>query len=211
MNQKYFTEEERKKAKKKRDKNYRENNKEKCLKRHKEYYQNNKKEINLKAKIYYQNNKENIDNYQKEYQKNNKIKILLQKRKYNTKYRKFYREEINEKIKNKRKNNIQYKLSTSLRSRLYKAIKNDYKSGSAVKDLGCSVPELKLYLEAKFQPGMSWDNWSFTGWHIDHIIPLDSFDLTNREELLKAVHYTNLQPMWAEENLQKNKFCLLNI
>jgi hypothetical protein len=71
--------------------------------------------------------------------------------------------------------------------------------------LGCSIPELKTYLESKFQEGMSWENWGIYGWHIDHIIPLDAFNLTNREEFLKACHYTNLQPLWAEENLKKGK------
>ena len=50
---------------------------------------------------------------------------------------------------------------------------------------------------------MSWDNWALDGWHIDHIKPLSSFNLENREELKKACHYTNLQPMWAEDNLRK--------
>lgn len=78
------------------------------------------------------------------------------------------------------------------------------KSGSAIRDLGCSMEELKVYLESKFQPGMSWDNYSFTGWHIDHIIPLSSFDLTDPEQFKQACHYTNLQPLWAEDNFKKS-------
>lgn len=101
-----------------------------------------------------------------------------------------------------------YKLSMLLRSRLCKAIKRDQKSGSAVHDLGCSIADLRTYLESLWQPGMDWDNWSLKGWHIDHIVPLASFDLTNREQFLKACHYTNLQPLWAlgkGGNLSKGK------
>ena len=83
------------------------------------------------------------------------------------------------------------------------ALKRNQKVGSAVGDLGCSVEFLKQYLEFKFQSGMTWDNHSQFGWHIDHIIPLSSFDLTDREQFLKACHYTNLQPLWWNENLSK--------
>ena len=69
--------------------------------------------------------------------------------------------------------------------------------------MGCTEVELKTYLESKFQPGMSWDNYGRTGWHIDHIRPLSSFDLSNADEQARACHYTNLQPLWAKENLSK--------
>ena len=96
-----------------------------------------------------------------------------------------------------------YKIGKTLRSRLRSALKRNFKSGSAVRDLGCSIEYLKTYLEGKFEPGMSWDNWAHDSWHIDHIVPLASFDLTDREQLLKACHYTNLQPLWAKDNLSK--------
>lgn len=89
------------------------------------------------------------------------------------------------------------------------AIKVNAKSGSAVRDLGCSVDFLKTYLESLFQSGMSWDNWTLNGWHIDHISPLSSFNLSNRDELLKACHYTNLQPLWAKDNLAKSNSTIL--
>jgi len=96
-----------------------------------------------------------------------------------------------------------FRLRSVLRARLHGAVSGEQKTGSAVRDLGCSVLELKAHLEARFRPGMSWENWSKEGWHIDHIQPLASFDLTDREQFLKACHYTNLQPLWAEENLKK--------
>ncbi len=97
----------------------------------------------------------------------------------------------------------QFRLRSQLRVRLRMALKHGYKSGSAVRDLGCSILELQAYLEAQFQPGMTWANHGKCGWHIDHIKPLVSFDLTNREQLLEAVHFSNLQPLWASENQSK--------
>jgi hypothetical protein len=111
---------------------------------------------------------------------------------------------INARANNKYHTDIKYRIKCSLRSRIGKAIKNSQKVGSAVDDLGCSVDFLKIYLEERFQPGMSWDNWSKTGWHIDHVVPLDKFDLTDREQFLIACHYTNLQPLWSTENLHKS-------
>ena len=118
----------------------------------------------------------------------------------------FYRrnkESVWEYQNQKRKTDTQYKLRVYLRNRLRTAIKNKQKTGSAVRDIGCSVYELKLHLEKQFKSGMTWDNWTPAGWHIDHIVPLASFDLTDREQFLKACHYTNLQPLWAKENLAK--------
>lgn len=101
-------------------------------------------------------------------------------------------------------NNLIYQIKHSLRCRLHSALSRGHKHGSAVRDLGCSIEELKSYIESKFQEGMNWDNWTTDGWHLDHIIPLASFDLTNPEEFKKACHYTNLQPLWAKDNLAKS-------
>jgi len=98
----------------------------------------------------------------------------------------------------------QGKLKDRLRSRIRNCVKSERKSGSAIRDLGCTIEELKLYLESKFQPGMTWDNWSRCGWHIDHVVPLASFDLTDPEQFKQACHYTNLQPLWAKDNLSKS-------
>lgn len=152
--------------------------------RQKRYYEKHKNDT---IKSYYQNNKEKIKLKSKEWRKNNRDKERLRKKNY--------------RIKNK--NNLNHKLSLNLRNRLNQSVKNNFKSGSAVKDLGCSIEEFKTYIESKFQPGMSWDNWAHDGWHIDHIKPLASFDLTKHNQLLEACHYTNLQPLWASDNYTK--------
>jgi len=104
--------------------------------------------------------------------------------------RKHYRSKnvakISESYRKRLKTDINYKLSCNLRCRLNRAIKNNQKAGSAVKDLGCSIPELKIWIEQQFKPGMTWENYG--EWHIDHIIPLSKFDLTDRKQFLKACH-----------------------
>jgi hypothetical protein len=181
----------------------------------KQYYQNHKEEKKETQKKYQETHKEERKKYFKTYSKTHNKEIKLKKQKYyqNNKeillkrgkeYNKKHKEEIKFRHFNRLKTDINYKLANDLRTRLYHALKDNQKSGSAVKDLGCSIPEFKTYLESKFQEGMSWKNWGVYGWHIDHIIPISSFNLQNRKEFLKANHYTNLQPMWAEENIRKN-------
>ena len=100
-----------------------------------------------------------------------------------------------------------YRLRMNLRNRLNNAIRRKQKGGSAVHDLGCSVAILKTYLESQFQPGMTWKNWSRHGWNIHHKQALETFDLADPKQFKQAVHYTNLQPMWADQNIAKgNRF-----
>ncbi len=99
------------------------------------------------------------------------------------------------------KNDPQTKIKHNLRARMAKAVTRNQKAGSAVRNLGCSIEFLQGYLTGQFDPGMSWDNHG--DWHIDHIQPLASFDLTDPEQFRQAAHYSNLRPLWASENLSK--------
>lgn len=139
-------------------------------------YQNNNREIVLKQKLisakkYFIKNHDKIKEYQKNY------------------------------MLNRRKSDILFKLSDSLRSRLYGFLKKNCinKTNKTFDIVGCTPQELKIHLEEKFTQGMSWDNQG--KWHIDHIIPLSS--AKNEEELYNLCHFTNLQPMWAIENIKK--------
>ena len=102
------------------------------------------------------------------------------------------------------KNNPQWKLRTIISSRTRDVLKGVYKSARTTALLGCNTEYLKSYIESLFWPGMSWSNYKVDGWHIDHIIPAISFDLTKPEEQRKCFHYTNLQPLWWDDNLSKN-------
>lgn len=109
----------------------------------------------------------------------------------------------NEYERNRRKNNIEYRLKINLRNRISEILHNKQRDKS-ISLLGCTFGFFKDYLESKFLSGMSWENYGYNGWHIDHIIPCDYFDLTKPEEQLKCFHYTNLQPLWGVDNLRKS-------
>lgn len=144
--------------------------------------------------------------YDKSYNKVNQEKRRIQKSEYQQKNKAHLYSKRIERLLNKKETVVE-KLAARLRSRLYKIVKGDVKVGSAVRDMGCSPDFLVQYLESKFQTGMSWENYGkeIGKWHIDHIVPLSSFDLTDRKQFLTACHYTNLQPLWAIDNLQKSK------
>lgn len=108
--------------------------------------------------------------------------------------------------KKRRQENIIFRITGNLRSRLNKIIRGKVKSGSAIRDLGCTGAELKSHLESLWEPWMSWDNYGIKPgfWSIDHIIPLSSVDLSDRDEFLKINHYTNLRPLLHELNIKKS-------
>jgi len=78
------------------------------------------------------------------------------------------------------------------------------KSSVSAKLLGCTIQELREHIESKFKKGMTWQNKGKYGWHIDHIRPCASFDLSKPEEQAKCFHWTNLQPLWWHENIRKS-------
>ena len=180
----------------------------------KEYYQKNKERENVKNRKNHHKNKNKYNAHKREYAANNAETIKLRKQKYyiknkdiinkrNSKWGKLNRKNRRDYEKNKMLTDINYRIQKLLRDRISKAIKRGCKRGSAVRDLGCSIEEFKKYIESKFQVGMNWKNHGQYGWHLDHIKPLSAFDLTDRKQLLEAVHYTNIQPLWAWDNLSK--------
>lgn len=101
------------------------------------------------------------------------------------------------------KSDVSFRLLQRLRNRIWDALKGRSKEKSLKCLLGCTLTELISHLEIRFEPGMSWENYGLHGWHIDHIRPCASFDLTDPEQQKACFHYTNLQPLWAKDNLRK--------
>lgn len=104
----------------------------------------------------------------------------------------------------RRQTNPTAKLAVTLRNRMSDAIrraKASKKSDQTLKLVGCTWTELQNHISAQFQPGMTWENHG--EWHIDHIRPCASFDLTKEDEQRACFNFTNLQPLWAHENLSK--------
>lgn len=156
-----------------------------------EYYKSEK------YKIYSRSNKivEYHAEYAKEYRKSQVFKNYMQSEGFKKRSSAYTKE--------RRRTDVAYKLSITLRSRFYRAIKKEYKRSSVVELLGCSIPELKCHIEKQFQTGMTWDNHGLHGWHIDHIVPVTAFDFKDADELERCFHYTNLQPLWAVDNIKK--------
>lgn len=144
--------------------------------------------IKKRRSNHYQKNKERLQKQGREYYHNNKEKIINNARVY---------------FSNRYNSDSYFKLKQTLRNRLRKVLKSKklHKDNKFAEYIGCSLEELKQHLESQFQPGMSWENHTTDGWHVDHIVPLDS--ASTSEEMMKLSHYTNLQPMWAIPNIKK--------
>ena len=163
----------------------------KRIKYNEKYYSKNENRIKKTLKEWYLKNKEKR---KERYKENSKINY------YKDKKKKMARVMAYQKIK--LKTDINWILRKRLRNRLQKALKGVTKSKKTMDLLG--VPHMdffKTWIECKFKEGMTWENRRL--WHVDHILPCSSFDLTKPEEQAKCFHYTNLQPLWASENLSK--------
>jgi hypothetical protein len=100
---------------------------------------------------------------------------------------------------------VSRRLANSLRAKLRSAINGGSFSEADFEMFGCDRASLISHIESQFSEGMSWGNYGFETWHIDHIQPLCSFDLTNPLEIKKATHFSNLRPLKASENLEKGR------
>ena len=130
-----------------------------------------------------------LGKHQKEYKKKNHEAYVLNRRKYRAEKRK----------------NFSFRIEESLRNRVRLTLKGVVKSDHTLSLLGCSIEEFRKHIESQFQEGMTWENYGkgHDGWHLDHIIPIAYFDLSDPEQQKLCWNYRNFQPLWAEDNLKK--------
>jgi len=126
-------------------------------------------------------------------------------------YRQLRKNFFNLYIKQRKQKDVNFKLRLNLRGSMNRALKENWKAGHTLELTGCSIKFLKQHLEAQFQEGMNWNNWGkgdngngMQEWHIDHIRPCASFDLSDPKQQEQCFHYTNLQPLWAKINMNKH-------
>ena len=154
-----------------------------------------KRRVLFSKNRYYAENREKILVYQKKWKEQNKDN-------HNKSKERWRREHY--------KSDPQFRMSVILRKRFAMAVKNRLKGGSAVRDLGCSIPDFVKHIEGLFEPWMNWDNHgnydsNCDTWQIDHIIPLFTFDLTNPDNVKIACNYRNLRPLKTIDNLKRGK------
>lgn len=177
---------------------YRLDNVGKIRDRKRNYFQKNKQTLLEKKQLWRKNNPEQYKKQVKDYW--DKVKVVQSEKK--KVWINNNRDKYNSYWTNRKNEDPEFKLSINMRSRLSGYLKklNITKKNKTFDIVGCSPKFLKEHLETQFSDGMSWDNRS--EWHIDHIIPLSS--AKTEDELYKLCHYTNLQPLWAEDNLKKS-------
>lgn len=187
------------------DKEYYQKNIERILKEKKDYQKKNREPLKAYLKEYKQKNKETLREKRKESYQRNREQILERKKESHQRNKKQRNEQIYLYQKNRRKNDIEFKIRTNLRSRILAVLKTQksIKSSNTINLLGCSLEEARKHLESQFKEGMTWENHGNKGWHIDHIRPCASFDLTDIEQQRDCFNYKNLQPLWWNENLSK--------
>jgi hypothetical protein len=190
-------------------------------------YEENKDEINKKravrqslrrkhftaqALVWQRVNKNKVATSKRQYRVRNLEKVLEYTRRYHSEHKL----QRNRRVRERKKIDAAFKLRERLRStfadKLRKAVRESANSSavmpsraSVLRAIGCTLIELMVRLERQFEPGMSWANWGrgINCWNIDHIKPISSFDLMDKEQLHECWHFSNLRPLWAVANLKK--------
>lgn len=181
---------------------YRAKNRDKILAGLREYYWANRDKSNRARRENYKKNIERERENKRQYRKENPEACSESFKRWAIKNRDAIRRHSNNAYK-RIKLRPDVVILRAYRTRVHHALFGQQKKETTLQLIGCNALELKAWLESKFKPGMTWENYGPMGWHIDHIKPCASFDFAKEKDRLDCFHYTNLQPLWWKENLSK--------
>lgn len=196
-------------------KKWREENREYKREQDRLYHQEHKDKINARSKKWREENPERFKERKlawylknkntEKYKEQKRVQSRKQYWRIKKENPKLLKKLQNERTKKYLKMNENFRIAFLLRNRLNKVMKREgvHKNSSMQELLGISIPEFRKHFFAQFNKGMTLEQFMNGEIHIDHIKPLASFDLTNPEQQKQAFHYTNLQPLFAKENLEK--------
>lgn len=153
------------------------------------------------AKRYREKNRKAIAEKGRRWHHGNPEAAREKQRLYRLNYREHVREHARRYVSNRLRLDPVFRFLHYARKRMREALKNIFKHKPTIILMG-GLEETRAHLEKQFRPGMSWENYGPV-WHVDHIKPCASFDLNNPEQQAACFHYSNLQPLFAAENLQK--------
>lgn len=184
-------------------------NRDKLLAQSKEYREKNKEQKRATDRAYYLANKEKIAAWSKSpaafaVRQRSRIKNKDKLREKHRQWREKNRQHLRAYKKARRQKHPHLRLINRIRCRTWGALKtaSARKKGNTLKLVGCTASELAAWIESQFSGGMCWEKIGDI--HIDHIIPLAKFDLSDEEQQKAAFHYKNLRPMWGIENKRKS-------
>ena len=160
----------------------------KILARVKAWKKSNPEKVQAGERAYYERTKEKRSAYARDRYNRNRAHILAVTMAYN---------------KRRKASDPVFRVVQNFRSRICALITGRRQWRGVASLIGCSGLELRAHLESQFQPGMTWENYGLHGWHVDHIRPCNTFDLSIKEEAAKCFHFRNLRPLWATENLSR--------
>ena len=191
-------------------------NRERVLARMRDYYKTNQDSIKRRVAKAKAKNPDRVREGQKKYRKENKEKLLEYGRTYYATNKPKYKEAAAKRAatkvakdmrRNRRNwryaNDPQYRAALAARRIAKRALKATKITARTEARLGCALAEFRLHIERQWMPGMDWTNNTNDGWHIDHKVPLSRFDFKCPLQVKLASHFTNLQPLWASDNMKK--------
>lgn len=186
-----------------RSRTYQNKNRESTRARHRRWYRDNPEKVKRQRKLYRPRGRQlQRDKYHSDPKYRQRILESARIYRSNPAHKQIIRDTKKRLTKEYHKN-PQWRALQSLRRRMLFVLAGKRKAAHSIELIGCDREHLRAHLERQFAEGMTWDNYGKKGWHIDHIKPCSSFDFGDPAQQKECFHYSNLQPLWAQDNLAK--------